>query len=78
MDDRGLPRTEKTLRAIPKTIVLAHGHSFRAEMSTDVKEEKRGYRKPTGPTRAPGRVAQLLENCPNLYGDLSAGRARAF
>lgn len=74
-DDQGLPRTEKVLRELPQTILLAHGHSFWAEMSADVNENERGYRKPTGPVRAPGRVAQLLDQYPNLYGDLSAGSA---
>jgi predicted TIM-barrel fold metal-dependent hydrolase len=70
-DELGLPRLEKVLRAFPKLTFLAHSQVFWAEISADVQDEERGGY-PKGPV-IPGRVVELLRDCPNLYGDLSAG-----
>jgi predicted TIM-barrel fold metal-dependent hydrolase len=71
-DDRGLPRLEKVLRELPGTVFIGHAMAFWSEISAEVDEETRGGY-PAGPIPAPGRVPQLLKECPNLYGDLSAG-----
>lgn len=74
VDDMGLPRLERLLKACPDTIFCAHGPAFWSEMGADVDPDKRGGY-PKGPILKPGRVAELLETFPNLYGDLSATSA---
>lgn len=71
-DDAGLPRLERLLEAAPDTIICAHGPAFWSEISSNVPEETRGGY-PMEPVEGPGRACELLEKCPNLYGDLSAG-----
>jgi uncharacterized protein len=71
MDDVGFPRFEKVLKMFPKLKFFGHSQGFWAEISGDVtKEEKAGY--PKGPVAAGGAVVRLMENYPNLYGDISA------
>ena len=71
VDDKGLPRLEKLLRECPDTILCMHGPAWWSEIGADVTEKERGGY-PKGPVNAPGRVVELLETYPNLYGDLSA------
>ena len=71
-DEMGMPRLEKTLRECPETIFIGHAMAFWAEIASNVDEETRGGY-PSGPVAGPGRTPQLLKQCPNLYGDLSAG-----
>jgi len=71
-DEMGLPRLEKTLRECPETIFIGHAMAFWAEIASKVDEATRGGY-PEGPVAGPGRVLELLEKYPNLYGDLSAG-----
>jgi predicted TIM-barrel fold metal-dependent hydrolase len=71
-DEMGLPRLEKTLRECPQTVFIGHAMAFWAEIASNVEEETRGGY-PPGPVAGPGRTPQLLKQCPNLYGDLSAG-----
>ena len=71
VDDPGLPRLERVLKAFPKLVFLAHSQPFWAEISADVTAQTRaGY--PKGKVR-PGRVVELMRRYPNLHGDLSAG-----
>ena len=71
VDDLGLPRLEKMLKACPNLRVLGHSQPFWAEIGADVTDETRnGY--PKGKVR-PGRTVELMRRYPNLYGDLSAG-----
>jgi len=72
VDDLKLPRLEKLLNEAPDTIFVAHGPAWWSEISADSTDNTRGGY-PKGPVVAPGRVAQLLEKYPNLYGELSAG-----
>lgn len=72
VDDIYLPRLERALRELPKTIFIGHAMSFWAEISADVSEDTRGGY-PKGPVKAPGRLQELLKKYDNLYGDLSAG-----
>ena len=71
IDDLGLPRLEKTLKAFPRLRFLAHSQAFWAHMSADITAEKAGGY-PEGPVTE-GRVAELMRRYPNLCGDLSAG-----
>ncbi len=71
VDDLGLPRLEKMLKKHPKLTILGHSQPFWAEMSADVTEENRNTY-PEGPVK-PGRLWRLMEECPNLCCDLSAG-----
>jgi len=73
-DDKGLPRFEKMLRKFPDTIFVGHGQHFWAEISGDVTEEEFGTY-PERPVAPGGAVPRLMEQCPNLYADLSAGSA---
>ena len=72
IDEVGLPRLEKVLRAFPQLIFLGHSQPFWAEISTDVIQGGQRARYPTGPV-TPGRVVELMRSYPNLHGDLSAG-----
>ncbi len=72
-DRVGLPLLEGVLRRWPTLKVLGHSQVFWAEISDDGPwendDDRAGYGK--GPVK-PGRVAALLDSCPNLYCDLSA------
>jgi len=72
VDDVGLPRLEKVLRAFPGLTFLAHSQPFWAEIGADVIRNGERVPYPTGPV-TPGRVVELMRNNPNLHGDLSAG-----
>jgi uncharacterized protein len=69
VDEPGLPRLERVLKAFPRLIFLAHSQPFWAEIGKDP-ETRSGY--PKGKV-TPGRVVELMREYPNLYGDLSAG-----
>ncbi len=72
IDELGLPGLEKALQDFPDTIFFGHSQPFWAHVSGDVTEETwKGY--PQGPVTPGGRIPELLERYPNLYGDLSAG-----
>lgn len=68
-DDYNLSGLERALDKFPDIKFLGHSADFWCEISGDDKHG--GY--PTGPVEPNGRVVQLLEQYPNLYGDLSAG-----
>lgn len=71
IDEPGLPRLERVLKAFPRLTFLAHSQPFWAEISADVDPARRNSY-PAGKV-VPGRVVELLRTYPNLYGDLSAG-----
>ena len=71
VDEVGLPRLEKMLKKHPRLTVLGHSQPFWAEMSADVTRENRNAY-PKGRV-TPGRLWRLMEECPNLCCDLSAG-----
>ena len=71
IDELGMPRLEKVLKAFPEMVLLAHSQTFWSEISSDVNLSNRsGY--PKGKV-SPGRVVELMRRYPNLHGDLSAG-----
>lgn len=72
IDDLGLPRLEKCLQLFPKLVFIGHSQPFWAEISADVTEKNRNTY-PPGKIIPGGAVPRLLDNYPNLYGDISAG-----
>ena len=72
IDELGMPRFERVLRAFPQLRFFGHSASFWSEISGDLTaEEKEGY--PKTPIAEGGAIVRLLREYPNLYGDLSAG-----
>ena len=79
VDEPGLPLLEQVLQKYPKLKLLGHSQTFWIEMSGDAPKEKEARNQwGDGPIVPGGRVPELFEKYPNLYGDLSAnsgGRA---
>lgn len=76
VDHPGLPLLEQALQRFPKTLFVGHSGAFWAEISRDAptdRDGRNGY--PQGPVVPGGRVPELFEKYPNLYGDLSATSA---
>ena len=80
VDDPGLPLLEDVLQKYPKLKLLGHSQTFWIEMSADAPKDKEGRNSwGDGPIVPGGRVPELFEKYPNLYGDLSANSgSRAF
>ena len=73
VDEPGLPLLEEVLRKYPKLKLLGHSQTFWIEMSGDAPKDKEGRNSwGDGPVIPGGRVPELFEKYPNLYGDLSA------
>lgn len=73
VDEPGLPLLEKVLQTYPKLKILGHSQTFWIEMSADAPKEKEARNQwGDGPVVPGGRVPELFEKYPNLYGDLSA------
>lgn len=71
-DEPGLPRLEAMLQKHPELILVGHSQPFWAEISGDLEPgERNGY--PKAPVAPGGRLTELFERYPNLYGDMSAG-----
>lgn len=71
-DDPGLPLLEGALRKFPKLVFLGHSQPFWAEIAAlESPDARMGY--PDGKVARHGRVVELMQQYPNLYGDLSAG-----
>ena len=76
VDEPGLPLLEQVLKAYPKLKLLGHSQTFWIEMSADAPKDKEGRNAwGQGPVIPGGRVPELFEKYPNLYGDLSANSA---
>ncbi len=70
IDEIGLPRLERMLKAHPKLKIVGHSQCFWSHISADVnKETWTGY--PKGKVTE-GRITELMREYPNLYCDLSA------
>ncbi|MFT7159380.1 MAG: putative TIM-barrel fold metal-dependent hydrolase [Bacteroidia bacterium] len=69
VDVPGLPGLEDVLKEFPQVNFLAHAHGWWNSISGDVSTFK-GY--PKEPITPDGAVLRVLEEYPNLYGDLSA------
>lgn len=73
VDDPGLPLLEAVLQTYPNLKILGHSQTFWIEMSADAPTEKEARNQwGDGPVVPGGRVPELFEKYPNLYGDLSA------
>ena len=73
VDDPGLPLLETVLAKFPGLMILGHSQTFWIEMSADAPRDKEGRNSwGDGPVVPGGRVPELFEKYPNLYGDLSA------
>ena len=73
VDDPGLPLLETVLAKFPGLMILGHSQTFWIEMSGDAPRDKEGRNSwGDGPVVPGGRVPELFEKYPNLYGDLSA------
>ena len=67
---------EAVLKACPETIFIGHATSWWANVSADAPSDYRApdYESyPTGPVVRVGLTDRLLEEYPNIYGDISAG-----
>jgi len=72
MDAPGLPGLEMALKENPQTVFIGHGPGWWASISGDVKQaDLGGY--PKGAVTPGGALDTLMDQHPNLYGDLSAG-----
>ena len=73
VDEPGLPLLEEVLQKYPRLKLLGHSQTFWIEMSADAPKDKEGRNSwGDGPIVPGGRVPELFEKYPNLYGDLSA------
>lgn len=73
VDEPGLPHLERALNKYPKLIFIGHSQPFWHEISGDAgKSREERYEWGKGPVTPGGRLGQLFEKYPNLYGDLSA------
>jgi predicted TIM-barrel fold metal-dependent hydrolase len=73
VDDPGLPLLEGVLKKYPDLKILGHSQTFWIEMSGDAPTSKEARNQwGEGPVTPGGRVPELFEKYPNLYGDLSA------
>jgi len=64
-------RLEGLLEEFPDTIFIGHGPGWWREISADADEDPARY--PTGKVKRGGRLDRILDEYPNVYGDLSAG-----
>lgn len=73
VDEPGLPLLERALNKYPNLIFIGHSQPFWHEISGDAGESREErYEWGKGPVTPGGRLGQLFEKYPNLYGDLSA------
>lgn len=73
VDEPGLPLLERTLQKYPDLILIGHSQPFWHEISGDAGASREDrYEWGKGPVTPGGRLGQLFEAYPNLYGDLSA------
>lgn len=71
-DQPGLPGLERVLAANPGGVFIGHGPGWWASISGDVTAEGLGGY-PKSEVAAGGAIDRLMDQFPNLYGDLSAG-----
>ncbi len=72
MDRPGLPGLASVLRQLPNGVFIGHAQGWWASISGDVTQEQlHGY--PATKVAPGGAIDALMDQFPNLYGDLSAG-----
>jgi len=71
-DQPGLPGLRKVLETVPGANFIGHAQGWWASISADVeKDEMQGY--PKEKVAEGGALDTLMDEYPNIYGDLSAG-----
>jgi predicted TIM-barrel fold metal-dependent hydrolase len=70
-DEAGLPGLEKVLKAHPQTTFIGHGPGWWASISGGASGAILGAY-PKGRVEPGGAIDRLMENYPNIYGELSA------
>ena len=78
MDQPGLPGLAKVLQAIPELVMVGHGKGWWASISGGLTQADLQVGYPRGPVRAGGAIDKLMDQFPNLYGDLSSSGAHAI
>jgi len=72
MDTPGLPGLARALKEAPDCTFIGHGPGWWASISADAQQaDLGGY--PKGPVAEGGAIDKLMDEFPNLRGDLSAG-----
>jgi hypothetical protein len=71
-DQPGLPRLAHALATFPKLAFIGHGPGWWASISGDAKAAD-FMSSPPRPVTSGGAIDRLMDTCPNLWGDLSAG-----
>lgn len=74
VDELGLPRLEKMLKAHPRLKWIGHSQCFWSEISADNDEAVR-HKMPKGKV-TPGRLVDFMRTYENLYCDLSANSGK--
>ena len=69
----GFEAFERAVRACPETTFLGHAPGFWAHISKDDLYDQEPY--PKGAVVPGGRILTVMQECPNLWCDLSAGSA---
>lgn len=73
VDEPGLPLLEKVLEKYPTLKIIGHSQPFWHEISGDAESDReKRYAWGKGPVEPHGRLLELFDRYPNLYGDLSA------
>ncbi|MEO2049511.1 MAG: amidohydrolase family protein [Pirellulales bacterium] len=77
MDEPGLPGLAKALRAFPELPFIGHGKGWWASISGGLTQADLHVGYPKGPVQPYGAIDKLMDQFPNLYGDLSSSGAHA-
>ncbi|MGI9325898.1 MAG: amidohydrolase family protein [Pseudomonadales bacterium] len=77
MDRPGLPGLAKALNSFPDLPFIGHGKGWWASISGGLSQADLHVGYPKGPVQPQGAIDTLMEQFPNLYGDLSSSGAHA-
>jgi len=77
-DRPGLPGLAKALGAFPDLPFLGHGKGWWASISGNLSQADLHVSYPKGPVQPGGAIDALMDQYPNLYGDLSSSGAHAM
>lgn len=69
-----MDNVERAVAACPETVFVGHGPGFWRYISGDAEAAPEGY--PSGKVAPGGALIRVLDACPNLCADLSAGSGR--
>lgn len=74
-DEPGLPGLERVLKTFDTLPFIGHAQGWWSSISGDVTQEQM-QRYPDTPVEPGGAIDRLMDEYPNIYGDLSAGSGR--